>query len=50
MFDRTAPLPGAAAKGSAISQGLSLLGTAGGIGVSILVTPLLFVSVTPRPS
>jgi hypothetical protein len=48
MFDRTPALPGAPARGSAISQGLSLLGTAGGIGISILLTPLLF-GLTEQP-
>jgi hypothetical protein len=41
MLDRTSSLTGAPGKGSPISQGLSLLGSAGGIGVAILLTPLL---------
>lgn len=46
--DRSQSSFGAAPRGSAISQGLSLLGTASGIGVAILLTPLLF-GLTKQP-
>lgn len=46
MFNQHPTIP--APKGSPISQALSLLGTTGGIGVAILLTPLLF-GVTKQP-
>jgi hypothetical protein len=48
MFDRTSTLPGTVAKGSAISQGLSLLGSAVGFAVALLATPLVF-ALTKQP-
>jgi len=48
MFDRDQSIPAPPPKGSALAQGISLLGTVAGIGAAILLTPLLF-EITKQP-
>jgi hypothetical protein len=42
MFRSSAPTMESAGKGSAITKGISAIGTALGIGAAILLTPILF--------
>lgn len=48
MFKSGTGVSESSGKGSAVSHALSLLGTAGGIGIAILLTPLLF-GITKEP-